>query len=112
MAYIQRDTKGDILAVNETAQSPEDEELSIHSPELIAYLANSTKTDEAKVALSTSDGEFVRVLEDLITTLIENKVIMFTDLPFAAREKIFSREIIRGHLSNLENLIGEDESIL
>jgi hypothetical protein len=112
MAYIRRNSEGSIIAVSETAQSPEDEELSLHSPELIAYLADSTKSDEAKVALSTSDGEFVRVLEDLIATLIEKKVILFTDLPFAAREKISSREKIRGHLNNLENLIGDDEGIL
>ena len=37
---------------------------------------------------------------------------MFTDLPFAAREKISSREKIRGDLSNLENLMGVDEGIL
>ena len=40
--------------------------------------------------LPLGDGyccEFVRVLEYLITTSIEKNVIMFTDLPFAAREK-------------------------
>jgi hypothetical protein len=112
MAYIQRNDKGDIIAVSESAQSDQHEELPLHSAELISYLAKSAKGDEAKVALSNSDDELVRVLEDLINTLIDKKVILFTDLPFAAREKLSSREKIRGHLNSLDNLMADDEGIL
>jgi len=62
--------------------------------------------------LSISDVALVRVLEDLINTLIDKKVILFTDLPLAAREKLSTREKIRGHLSNLDNLMSDDEGIL
>ena len=112
MAYIQRNAQGHIIAVNETGQSPQDEALSLHAPELIAYFAGAAKSDEAKVALSTSDNDLVRVLEDLINTLIDKKVILFTDLPFAAQEKLSSREEIRGHINSLDNLMGDDEGLL
>ena len=112
MAFIQRNAQGEIIAVSETAQSEYDEEISIHSPDLIDYLAKTTNSDVAKVALSESDTDFVRVLEDLINTLIEKKVIVLTDLPFAAQEKLSSREKIRGQLNSLENLMAEDDGIL
>ena len=54
----------------------------------------------------------MRVLEDLINTLIDKKVILFTDLPIAAREKLSTREKIRGHLNTLDNLVGDDEGLL
>lgn len=112
MPYIERNDQGEIAAVHEIAQHAQDEKLSFNSPELIAYLSKAIKSDQAKVALSSSDGELVRVLEDLINTLIDKKVIVFTDLPFAAREKLSSREKIRGDLNSLENLMGSDEAIL
>lgn len=112
MAYIQRNDKGEIIAVSETAGSEHDEELPLNAPELIAYIAASSSSDEARVALATSDSELVRVLEDLINTLIDKKVILFTDLPFAAREKLSSRERIRGHLNSLDNLMADDDGIL
>jgi hypothetical protein len=52
------------------------------------------------------------VLEDLINTLIDKEVILFTDLPDAAREKLANREKIRGRLSDLDNLMGDDQGIL
>lgn len=112
MAYIRRDPQGNIISVKETADAEHRELLPLHSSELIDYLAQTTKREEAKVALSTSDAELVRVLEDLINTLIDKKVILLTDLPFAAREKLTSREKIRGHLNSLENLLSDDEGLL
>jgi tRNA U34 5-carboxymethylaminomethyl modifying GTPase MnmE/TrmE len=112
MAYVQRNKTGNIVGVFETSQSVTDEVLPLHSAELIEYLAQSTESEDAKVALSTSDGELIRVLEDLITTLIDKKVILFTDLPYAAREKLSSREKVRGQLNSLDNLMADDEGIL
>ena len=112
MAYVQRNKNGNIIAVFETSQSVTDEVLPLHSAELIEYLGQSTKSKDTKVALSTSDGELIRVLEDLITTLIDKKVIVFTDLPYAAREKLSSREKVRDQLNSLDNLMADDEGIL
>lgn len=112
MAYIQRNAAGDIVAVHDTAQSEHDEHIAIDSPELLAYLAQSPHREEAKILLSQSDSELVRVIEDLIYTLIDKKVILLTDLPYAAREKLSSREKIRDHLHGLENLMSDDEGLL
>lgn len=112
MAYIQRDPQGKIVAVYETPKTDAQESLPLDSPELLEYLIQSSSADDALTVLSTSDITLIRVLEDLVNTLIDNKVILFTDLPLAAREKLASREKVRGHLSSLENLIGDDAGIL
>lgn len=112
MAYVKRDEQGKIIDVFETPQADADEYVSIESAELIAFLSHSDDADAARVALSVSDLALVRVLEDLINTLIDKEVILFTDLPPAAREKLANREKIRGQLNDLDDLMGDDQGIL
>ena len=112
MAYIQRDQHGKITAVFESAQENAQESLLADDPELLEYLVSSADGNVARAVLSTSDIDLIRVLEDLVNTLIDQKVILFTDLPLAAREKLASREKIRGHLNSLDNLMAEDQGIL
>lgn len=112
MAYIRRDNQGNITGVFAQPHPDASEYLSPQTAELLAYLGQSAKADEAQVMLNSSDLALIRVLEDLINTLVDKGVIVFTDLPPAAREKLVSREKIRDHLNNLDNLIGEDEGIL
>jgi len=112
MAYIERDQQGKIIAVFETPQNNTQESLPSDAPELLEYFLNRTDINDARTTLSSSDADLIRVLEDLVNTLIDNKVILFTDLPLAAREKLANREKVRGHLSSLENLMNEDQGIL
>lgn len=72
----------------------------------------SSSRDDARAALSESDVTLIRVLEDLINTLIDQKVILLTALPMVAREKLSNREKICGHLSSLANLMDDDDGIL
>lgn len=112
MAYVKRDEQGKIVAVYDSPQQDAKEAVSINSEELVAFLSNSDNTKHARAALNDSDLALIRVLEDLINTLIDKNVIMFTDLPMAAREKLSNREKIRGHLNSLDNLMGDDQGIL
>jgi hypothetical protein len=112
MAYVERDPSGHIAAVSETMTDTATEFLPIDNEELTRYLVNSASKKDVQAALSTSDIALVRVLEDLINTLIDKKVILFTDLPMAAREKLANREKIRGHLNSLADLMGDDTGIL
>lgn len=109
MAYIQRNENGDIIAIFETATEATQEELPLDSPELLEYLTRSADSSEAKAALSTSDDSLIRVLEDLVNTLIEKNIILFSDLPMAAQEKLSNRQKVRGHMNSLQNLIEEDD---
>jgi len=112
MAYIQRNEAGNIIAVFDTKQQHAQEYLSLTNPELIEYLTHSAQADDAKAVLAASDLSLVRVIEDLIYTLVDKKVILFTDLPLAAREKLVSRETVRGNLTNLDKLVDDNEGLL
>lgn len=112
MVYIHRNERGEIDAISDSDNGQNQEQLAIDNPEIIDYLTKSQNSDEVKNALSESDIALVRVLEDLVNTLIDQKVILFTDLPLAARMKLSEREKIRGHLTNLDNLVGDDSGIL
>lgn len=112
MAFIRRDNQGNITGVFAQPQPDASEYLSPQAEELLHYLGQSAKADEVRVMLNSSDLALIRVLEDLINTLVDKGVIVFTDLPPAAQEKLVGREKIRDHLNGLDNLIGEDGSIL
>jgi hypothetical protein len=112
MAYIERDRSGNILSVHEEPQDNAKEILALDDPELLNYLVESASSDDAKTILNTSDFALIRVLEDLVNTLIDKNIILFTDLPLAAREKLANREKIRSHLNSLDNLISDSEDQL
>lgn len=112
MAYINRDINGAIIEVFENWQHDAQEYISIDNAELIDFITQSATHHHVKTVLSSSDVALVRVLEDLISTLIDKDVIQFTDLPLVAQGKLANRKKIRGHLTSLENLLSDDEGIL
>lgn len=114
MAYIQRNAAGDIVAIFDDKQPNAQEYLSIDNPELVNYLAHSATAtdDDAKAMLATSDLQLIRVLEDLIYTLIDKKVILFTDLPLAAQKKLVNRDTLREHVTDLDNLVDDNVGLL
>lgn len=112
MIYVERDDQGNITAVFDTPQDNAQEQLSISDDELVEFLRKTENSAEALAALSMSDLALIRVLEDLVNTLIDKNVILFTDLPMAAREKLANREKIRNRLNSLEDLMGDDQGLL
>lgn len=112
MAYIQRDTAGKITAIFDAQQTDEQEYIATNDPELRDFIAQINDSAEAKNVLAASDSDLIRVLEDLIDTLIDKKAILFTDLPLAAREKLANRGKVREHLTSLDNLVDDNEGLL
>ena len=68
--------------------------------------------DAAKNQLSSSDTETIREIEDLVSVLIAKKVILLTDLPDAAQQKLSERQRMRSELNDLGNLMVDEEDIL
>jgi len=61
---------------------------------------------------ATLDVAFIRVLEDLIDTLIEKGVLRLTDLPEEAQQKLSERKGLRRRLNDDLNLLDDDENVL
>lgn len=63
---------------------------------------NRDKRINIKAAeLAVTDKQIVRVIDDLVTILIQKGVMTLADLPKAVRDKIAERQAIREELSNL-----------
>lgn len=72
---------------------------------------NEDEAPGALERLAESDQALVRVLEDLIDTLIGKNLIQFTDLPDAAQAKLLERRTLRRSVNAL-NLIEDDDQKL
>jgi hypothetical protein len=113
MPYVQRSDQGQIIALFARSNDNATEWLGSDSWELTQFLdvanIHNGREEEVIEHLSASDIRMVRVLEDLLEVLITNKVILFTDLPTAAQEKLLERRSARSLLNtNDDELMASD----
>ncbi len=111
MPYVTRDQNGRIAAVHATQSAEVMEKLAPGDPELVEFLGGTSDSAGLQSALVTSDLELVRVLEDLITVLIDKRIIMLTDLPKAAQQKLAYRYDLRSQMADLGGIVAEQEDI-
>ena len=107
MYYVTRNAAGAIQSLSKES-GPDSEARDPSDPEILQFLGQAASPS----AFNTSDAEFVRVLEDLIDTLILKNVIRQTDLPAAAQAKLMQRKGLRTRIHGALNLFGSDERIL
>ncbi|MGS2742357.1 tryptophan synthase subunit beta like protein [Halomonas sp. LS-001] len=104
--YVKRDAKGVIVQVSKTSTPECEEHLAPGSTELAAFF--KAEQDEA-AKLRESDMEFVRVLEDVITLLMDKGILRFTDLPEKAQDKLLDRQSLRKRVNDV-GLIDDGDS--
>lgn len=114
MPYVQRDSSGKVVALLNESPAESAEFLPPTHPDVILFLNTGAEDslDENQLLLADLDGKMIRVLDDLVELLIEKQVIVFTDLPVEARQKILARKKTRGRLQNLSILVGEEDDTL
>lgn len=105
MVYVQRDANGLILRVESKPFEGMTDTLAVQSEELAIWLKASEEVHARLSELKQSDLDMVRVLEDVVTVLVETGVIDFTDLPEAARRKLDERALARAELEGLSSEI-------
>jgi len=113
MLYVERNAKGDIVAVRRRQLGKTGEEkLSLLNPEVLAFLSQAeSEVNSLAQILALTDESIIRVLEDLIDLLIRKNIILFTDLPEQAQEKIRERKQAREMIGN-EPIVIDDGDIL
>jgi hypothetical protein len=109
MVYVQRDAAGRLLRVEYEPFEGMTENLAVESEELETWLSAKEEVKARLDSLKQSDLELVRVLEDVVSVLVERGVIRYTDLPEAARQKLDQRAIARAEIEGLSSLLGDDE---
>jgi hypothetical protein len=93
MAYVLKNAQGEVVAVSAT------DNLGVgwilvedSAKDYLDFLERSLAKNDP---FRESDIHLARVLEDLITLLIERNMIRFTDLPSAAQKRLNDRQSLR-----------------
>lgn len=110
MAYILKNAQGNIIAASATEKlGPDWQFIEENSKEYLTYLENSLAKSSV---FRESDIQLARVLEDLISMLIERNLIRFTDFPIAAQKRLIDRQTMRKK-TQLSSILDDDsESII
>lgn len=98
MRYVARDGEGKIVAIFDRPHPAAPESLDENDPELIAFVTGGRSETAMREYLQTSDSDLLRIVEDLISVLIDNNVILLTDFPEHAQQKLMRRQNIRDKL--------------
>ena len=105
MPFIKRDESGKIDAVSINESVDFAEFVDAESAKLEVFFENARPSADS---LRESDSDLVRVLEDLIEMLTAKGVIMFTELPESAQQKILFRKRLRKDRTNALDLLGDE----
>ena len=105
MPFVKRDVRGAVIAVSQESGDGCAEELPKDDPALAAFFAGITS--EAS-SLDATDQDLIRVLEDVVDLLIAKGLILFTELPVDAQQKIMRRQQMRSAMGSTLDLISED----
>lgn len=107
MFYVMRNEQGQLLQVEDQPFAGMTGQLSADDAELLQWQAQH----EHLLRLRTSDQDMIRVLEDLIYTLMDKGIISITDLPGPAQAKLIARGKARDALAGDGSLVDDEETI-
>lgn len=107
--YIKRNDNREIIGIFCEQQEDAQEELGVNSKEVIDFLGSNDYIEYTNYMLNQSDSEFIRVLEDLIDVLLDKHILLLTDLPEAAQQKLLKRKKIRKE--HITSIIADDDNI-
>lgn len=109
MPFVTRDALGQIDSLHRTDEGQGRELIAQNHPEVLAFLGREVPGESQE--FGRLDADFVRVLEDVIDTLIVKNVINITDLPAEAQAKLFARKSFRERVTRHSlRLFGEPGS--
>lgn len=99
MPYVLRSNDGQILSLHREAEEVA-EFLPPDDPQVLAFLRGDPGDAAPTQQFASLDADLVRVLEDLIDALIQRNILMVTDLPVQAQQKLFDRKSFRSSMKN------------
>lgn len=138
MVYVRRDEAGSVVALSTElplgAAAAEWQRVDARDPQVVAFMggleedafvepATKATVFPARMAqhgaaeqmcalgVDETDIALIRVIEDLIDTLIDRGLIRFTDLPIAAQTKLTERRSWRSSMRDTQ-LLDDDEHVI
>jgi len=110
MPYVRRNAQGEVVSLHRHAEAGTSEFLPDDHGDVLAFFGAGPSAGGGGDAdgFARLDADFVRVLEDVIDTLVAKNLINITDLPPEAQAKLFSRKSFRERRSqNSLRLFGD-----
>ena len=107
MLYVERDEDGNIVALRNNPSAQANEKVSITDEEILSFLNKKVGDNSYLHLLSLSDVGVIRILEDLVELLIQKKVLLWTDLPEEAQEKIRERKLLRTKITGQDIMVDD-----
>jgi hypothetical protein len=108
MLYVERNEEGKIIALHNSPQPNATDPKSSIDQEILDFLEQNATSESWQTLLTLSDLSFIRLLEDMVDLLIRKNIIIFTELPEKAQEKIMERKKIRDKYSSQSILTVDD----
>ncbi|MBK8157663.1 MAG: hypothetical protein IPK59_02315 [Rhodospirillaceae bacterium] len=116
MPFVMRDGSGQVLAIYREMSAGAEEYLPPTHPAVQAFMQQNVAqlpvSSAEKPAMLQSDLDMIRVYEDLTDILLTKNLVMLTDFPPAAQDKLMRRKRLRSSLSPITELLDntdEDE---
>jgi hypothetical protein len=107
MLYIERNEDGTIKAIHQQPCGKAVEQKTLMDEEVLAFLGADGKLESWIHLLSLSDVSVIRIIEDLIDVLVKKNIIMLTDLPQEARNKLNERKKVRARMEGDQLLVDD-----
>jgi hypothetical protein len=95
MPYVRRNAQGEVVSLHRQAEADTSEFLPEDHADVRGFIGSSVASSGTSDGFARLDADFVRVLEDVIDTLVAKNLINITDLPPEAQAKLFSRKSFR-----------------
>lgn len=108
MLYVERNDEGKIIALHNSPNPNATDQRSSIDQDILDFLEQNATSESWQTLLTISDLSFIRLLEDMVDLLIRKNVIIFTELPEKAQEKIMERKKIREKYSSQSILTVDD----
>lgn len=99
MFYVERGNDGKIIALRNVSSFTAQEQKKTIDEEVLSFL-NATGSWDQLIAMS--DFGTIRVIDDLVTLLVNKNIINFTELPEHAQQRIRERKNLR------EKIVSDD----
>ena len=112
MFYVQRGADGKVIGVSVEPQTSGEAPLPASHPDVLDFLLRHGDQAATAAALAATDMNLARVVEDLVSLLADRGVVMFTDLPVDAQQKLLLRGRLRSRLGEVTPLVDDEDAIL
>lgn len=115
MPYAIRNEKGEIIALTASPNKEGDVPVTFSDPDVLGFLNRETSGHDPQKKfheMLAQDFQRIRIVEDLIDLLTAKGIILFSELPVAAQEKILRQKTRREEMDQTNDILVDDKFLL